>query len=112
MFYLRGARASSRIEGVKAMATQLLAIPVDRVVFDERDNMADNMVDLALERLGHSSVKEEIYLGTPSLPDYGVSKLYEESDQRVWEIKCSHCNTGTVLKWNFQLASWSFQTGG
>ena len=46
MLYLRGARASSKIEGVKAMATQLLAIPVDRIVFDERDNMADNMIDL------------------------------------------------------------------
>jgi len=101
MLYLRGARASSKIEGVKAMATQLLAIPVDRVIFDERDNMDDRMVDLALERLGHSSVKEEIYLGTPSLPDYGVSKLYDESDQRVWEIKCPHCNTGTVLELEF-----------
>ena len=101
MLYLRGARASSKIEGVKAMATQLLAIPVDRIVFDERDNMADNMIDLALERLGHSSVKEEVYLGTPSLPDYGVSALYEASDQRTWEIKCSHCNTGTVLELEF-----------
>jgi len=101
MLYLRGARASSKIEGVKAMATQLIAIPVDRIVFDERDNMADNMVDLALERLGHSSVKEEVYLGTPSLPDYGVSKLYDESDQGVWEIKCSHCGTGTVLEVEF-----------
>lgn len=101
MLYLRGARASSKIEGVKAMATQLIAIPVDRIVFDERDNMADNMIDLALERLGHSSVKEEVYLGTPSIPDYGVDRLYSESDQRVWEIKCSHCNTGTVLEIEF-----------
>jgi hypothetical protein len=101
MLYLRGARASSRIEGVKAMATQLLAIPVDRIVFDERDNMADNMIDLALERLGHSSVKEEVYLGTPSIPDYGVDHLYNDSDQRVLEIKCSHCNTGTVLELEF-----------
>jgi hypothetical protein len=102
MLYLRGARASSKIEGVKAMATQLLAIPVDRIVFDERDNMADNMIDLALERLGHSSVKEEVYLGTPSIPDYGVDRLYNnDSDQRVWEIKCSHCNTETVLEIEF-----------
>jgi len=101
MLYLRGARATSKIEGVKSMATQLLSIPVDRIVFDERDNMADDMIELALTRLGHSAVHEEIYLGTPSLPDFGVSKLYDESDQRVWEIKCSHCGAGTVLELEF-----------
>ena len=46
-------------------------------------------------------MKEEVYLGTPSLPDYGVSALYEASDQRMWEIKCSHCSTGTVLELEF-----------
>jgi len=91
MLYLRGARPTSKIEGMKQMATQLISIPVDRIVFDERDSMNDDMVELALNRLGHSNVKEEVYLGTPSLPDYGVSKLYDESDQRVWEIRCSHC---------------------
>jgi hypothetical protein len=101
MLYLRGARASSKIEGMKAMATQLLSIPVDRIVFDERDNMADNMIDLALERLGHSSIREEVYLGVPSIPDYGVDKLYNDSDGRVWEIQCSHCNKGTVLELEF-----------
>jgi hypothetical protein len=101
MLYLRGARATSAIEGMKKMATQLLSIPVDRVCFDERDSMSDDMVELALTRLGHSSVKEEVYLGTPSLPDYGVSKLYDESDQRVWEIKCAACSAGTVLELEF-----------
>jgi hypothetical protein len=101
MLYLRGARATSRIENVKAMATGLLSIPVDRIVFDERDLMSDDMIELALTRLGHSSVREEVYLGTPSLPDFGVSKLYDESDQRVWEIRCQHCGAGTVLEIEF-----------
>jgi hypothetical protein len=30
-----------------------------------------------------------------------VSKLYDESDQRVWEIKCIYCGTGTVLEFEF-----------
>jgi hypothetical protein len=101
MLYLRGAKATSKIEGQKKMATQLLSIPVDRVVFDERDLMDEAMIDLALERMGHSSIQEEVYLGTPSLPDYGVTKLYDESDHRVWEIKCQHCGTGTILELEF-----------
>lgn len=101
MLYLRGARATSKIEGTKKMASQLISIPVDRIVFDERDLMEDEMVELALTRLGHSAIKEEVYLGTPSLPDFGVSKLYDESDQRVWEIKCQRCGKGTVLELEF-----------
>jgi hypothetical protein len=99
--YMRGARKTAEIGGQKKTATQLLSIPVDRVVFDERDHMDDEMVELALKRMGHSSVKEEVYCGTPSIPDYGVSKLYEESDKRVWEIKCEHCGSGTVLELEF-----------
>lgn len=101
MLYLRGARATSKIGGQKLMSTKLLSIPVDRVVFDEYDNMGEDMIELALTRMGHSSIQEEVYLGTPSIPDHGVSKLYEESDQRVWEIKCQKCGTGTVLELEF-----------
>jgi hypothetical protein len=101
MLYLRGARATSSIEGNKKMSTQLLSIPVDRVVFDERDNMSEDMIDLAMKRFGHSTVQEERYLGTPSIPEYGVSALYEASDHRVWEIKCGHCGKGTILELEF-----------
>jgi phage terminase large subunit GpA-like protein len=101
MLYLRGARATGRIEGIKKTSSSLKGIPVDRLVCDEVDEMEQAMIDLAIERLGHSLVKEEAYLSTPSIPDFGISKLYDESDQRVREIKCSHCNTGTVLELEF-----------
>lgn len=99
--YLRGARSTAKIEGIKKTSSQLKSVPVDRICFDECDEMESAMILLGLERLGHSLVKEEIYLSTPSIPDYGISKLYDESDQRVWEIKCPHCNTGTVLEMEF-----------
>lgn len=99
--HLRGARVTGRIEGIKKSSSQLKSIPCDIVLFDESDEMDSAMIDLALERLGHSSVKEEIYLSTPSIPDYGISKLYDESDQRVWAIRCSHCGAETVLEDEF-----------
>jgi phage terminase large subunit GpA-like protein len=37
MLYLRGARATGKIEGVKRTSSQLKSVPVDRVVFDESD---------------------------------------------------------------------------
>ncbi len=101
MLYLRGARATSKIEGIKKSSSQLKSVPADRLVFDEVDEMDPTMVDLAKERLSHSEIKEEAYLSTPSIPDYGIDKLYQESDQRIWTIRCEHCGTETCLELEF-----------
>ena len=90
--YLRGTRSSS----------QLKSIPVDRIVFDERDEMPDDKVDLALERISHSDVQETIYLSTPTIPDFGIDELYnQKSDQRVWMIRCKACGKETCLELEF-----------
>jgi len=101
MLYMRGARATSKIHGMKRSSTALKSVPVDRVVFDERDEMANDMVDLALERMSHSEIKEEVHLSTPTIPDYGVDKLFQDSDQRHWLIKCSKCGGLTCLETEF-----------
>lgn len=89
--YLRGTRSSS----------QLKSIPVDRIVFDERDEMPDDKVDLALERVSHSDVQEIVYLSTPTIPDYGIDEIYQRSDQRVWMIRCEKCGKETCLELEF-----------
>jgi len=101
MLYLRGARSTAKVGGMKRTSTALKSVPVDRLVFDEADEMAPDMIDLALERISHSSVKEEVYLSTPTIPDYGVDRLYQQSDQRVWMIKCSKCGKETCLELEF-----------
>ena len=100
MLYLRGARATKSIDD-KRSSSQLKSIPVDKIVFDERDEMDNDMVDLALERVSHSEVQEETYLGTPTVPDFGVDRLYKASDQRIWEIKCGKCGKYTCLELTF-----------
>jgi len=99
--YLRGARVTKTVGGTKKSSSQLKTVPVDRIVFDERDEMDDAMVELALERISHSSVQEEMHLGTPTIPDFGVDKIYQESDQRVWMLKCKKCGTETCLELEF-----------
>lgn len=101
MLYLRGARSTGKIEGIKKTSSRLKSVPVDRVVFDELDEIDPQMVDLALERLGHSSVKEEAYLSTPSVPDFAIDKMYSDSDQRVRMIRCQHCGGETCLELEF-----------
>jgi hypothetical protein len=98
--YLRGARSTKNIDGKKS-SSQLKSIPVDRIVFDERDEMEDSMVTLAEERVSHSKVKEQMYLGTPTIPDYGIDQMYQDSDQRVWFIRCEACGKETCLELEF-----------
>jgi hypothetical protein len=87
--YLRGARLSQSIgSGDEKESVQLRSIPVDRVVFDEVDLMDDDVVAKARGRMGHSKVKEEVYLSNPTLPDAGIDKIWQTSDQRHWFRRC------------------------
>lgn len=99
--YLRGARATKTLGTTKKSSSQLKSIPVDRIVFDERDEMDDDMVQLAKERISHSAVKEIMHLGTPTIPDYGIDALYQKSTQSVWMIECLKCGKETCLELEF-----------
>ena len=101
MLYLRGARLSSVIEGMKKDSSKLRSIPVDKIVLDERDLMDSKAVDMAMERMSHSVVQEYASFSTPTIPDFGVDKEYNESNQLVWMIKCRKCNTYTCLEIEF-----------
>lgn len=99
--YLRGAKSTRNIGGAKKSSTGLKSAPVDRVVFDELDEMEPNMIELAKHRVMHSDVKELMYLGTPTIPDYGVDRMYKNSDQRVWMLECPKCGKETCLDLEF-----------
>lgn len=101
VLYMRGARATAKIQGLKRTSSRLKSIPVDRTCFDECDEMDPAMIDLALERMSHSELKEEIYLSTPSIPNFGVDKLFQKSDQRHWFVKCRKCGKDTCLELEF-----------
>lgn len=99
--YLRGARATKAIGGEKKSSAQLKSIPVDRIVFDERDEMSDEMVTLAEERVSHSKIQELMFLGTPTIPDIGVDAMFKKSTQNMWFIKCQSCGHDTCLEVEF-----------
>jgi hypothetical protein len=89
--YLRGMK--SRV-GLKS-------IPVDFAIFDELDEAPQNAVDMAMERMGHSEFKEVLKLSNPTLPDYGIDKAFQETDQRFWLLKCEKCGEYTCLEDTF-----------
>jgi hypothetical protein len=89
--YLRGMK--SRV-GLKS-------IPVDMIIFDELDEAPQNSVDMALERMAHSEFREILKLSNPTLPDYGIDKAFQETDQRYWLLKCQRCGEYTCLEDTF-----------
>jgi hypothetical protein len=89
--YLRGMK--SRV-GLKS-------IPVDLIVFDELDEAPQNAIDMATERMAHSEFKEILKLSNPTLPDYGIDKAFQETDQRHWLLKCEKCGEYTCLEDTF-----------
>lgn len=89
--YLRGMK--SRV-GLKS-------IPVDLIVYDELDEAPQKAVDMAYERLAHSEFKEQLKLSNPTLPDYGIDKAFQETDQHYWLLKCEKCNHYTDMVGTF-----------
>ena len=89
--YLRGMQ--SRV-GLKS-------IPVDYVIFDELDEAPQAAVDMAMERMGHSEYKKVLKLSNPTLPDYGIDKAFQETDQRYWLLRCEKCGEYTCLEDTF-----------
>jgi hypothetical protein len=89
--YLRGMQ--SRV-GLKS-------IPVDFLILDELDEAPQNAMDMAWERMAHSEFREVLKLSNPTLPDYGIDKAFQETDQKYWFLKCPKCSHFTCLEDTF-----------
>jgi len=86
--YLRGMQSTV---GMKS-------VPADMAEFDELDEATPDVKALAKERLSHSDYRRLVELSNPSLPDYGIDEAFQESDPRVWMMKCPDCRNVTVLR--------------
>lgn len=100
--YFRSANLPRYVQGTHKSSAALKSIPVDKVVFDEFDEMDMGSRGLAIERMAQSAIKKEVYLANPTLTDYGIDRIYEvESDRRCWMIKCQKCGKYTCLETSF-----------
>lgn len=89
--YFRGMRSNIAVKN----------IPADFLVFDELDEAPPKAVDMAMERLAHSKIGRVMMLSNPTLPDYGVNKAFQTTDQRYWLLKCPACNEWTCMEDTF-----------
>ncbi len=98
--YLRGARLSQKVSGEEKESAQMRGIPTDRVVFDEVDLMDEDVIAKGRGTMGHSTVQEEVFISNPTIPDYGIDKIFNTSDQRHWFRKCG-CGEWTCAELSF-----------
>lgn len=99
--YLRGSYVNP-----KGLAPQLKSVDADVVIYDELDEMDQRAVSLGEKRLGHSILKEERFISTPTYPNFGVHAKWLESDQRKWFIACPHCNQWQTVTIDHVVCEW------
>lgn len=72
---------------------QYSGIDADLVILDEFDLMKEEVLSLARARLRSSQSPRLRVSSTPTISDFGVSQLYEMSDQSHYQLLCGECGT-------------------
>lgn len=71
----------------------------DLNTYDECDRSNLDVIGALESRLGSSEYKGEWWFSNPTFPNVGVCKKYDESDQKKWHVKCTHCNREIQISW-------------
>lgn len=83
MVYFRGSETKTALDSVDA----------DVLALDEYDTLTQENIPDAEKRISGSDVALIRRVGVPSTPNWGIDKLFNESDQRRWMVKCEGCRT-------------------
>lgn len=88
LVYFRGSEARRGLDSVDA----------DYVVFDEYDTLShQNIPDAERRVTGPLSAGLIRRVGVPTVPHWGIARLYDESDQRRWRVRCGSCSEWQVV---------------
>ena len=83
LVYFRGSESGRSLDSIDA----------DVLAFDEYDTLRPENIPDAERRISGPLATGLIRrVGVPSVPDWGIARLYGESDRRRWLVKCSGCN--------------------
>lgn len=89
--YFRGT-ASGKTEQEKMETGVGISLTSSLNIHDECDRSDQGVLEQYESRLGASDYQGKWYFSNPTTPNTLSQKLYEQSDQKHWFIKCSHCN--------------------
>lgn len=73
----------------------------DFVIRDEIDRSKQDHSEFVKDRIMASDLQWDHALSQPSFPGYGIHKLFNDTDQHHWHIKCEKCGTWNCLERDF-----------
>jgi len=76
---------------------QIISVSADAIFVDELDRMEQSHIAFFDKRLEHSNRRWKRWVSTPTIPDYGIHKIYRRSDQHEYHLTCNSCQTEQVL---------------
>ena len=85
--FVRGSRSRS----------QMKSIPVGSITYDELDEMQQENISLAHERVSGQLEHQEFMLSTPTIQGVGINKYFINSSQNHFFFKCPCCGQLTEL---------------
>jgi hypothetical protein len=72
----------------------------DRNTYDEVDRSNTQEIANYSSRLeGASSLGMERWISTPTMPGFGIDRIWDISDQKHWRFACGKCNTEQHMEW-------------
>ena len=71
---------------------QAISVPADLLVCDEVNNSDLEVLALFESRLIHSKYAQRVFLSTPSVPNFGIDRMFKESKRKYNLCQCHHCN--------------------
>lgn len=85
--FIRGSRSRS----------QMKSLPVSLMIFDEMDEMVQENIPLALERMSGQVEKQAFMLSTATIDNKGINAEFRKSSQDHFFFTCPHCSRKTEL---------------
>lgn len=77
--------------------SSFISYPADKIIIDELDFCDQSNLELAEDRMKASPYRHRIDVSTPTRQDFGIDKLYNQSDKKAWFITCPECGCQQVL---------------
>jgi len=76
----------------------LMSIPVSLLVLDELDEMTQENIPIAMERLSGQIERHQLMLSTPTIPDFGINYYFNDTTKERFFFPCPSCSRQIELK--------------
>lgn len=88
-------------KGTKSESDSLM-LTSDRNTYDELDKSEMSQIGIYDSRMeGEASMRHKRWISTPTVPNYGINKVIQDSDQKHWRFNCGHkgCGQEQHMEW-------------